>query len=330
MQKINEQWLNERKKGVGGSDVQDVLSLAPYGCAARLFDEKRSVAPDFDVPRNPNMERGVMLEDIVCEIYAQKTGDKLTKSPALKSKEYSFMLGNVDRFIEMKEPKIEGLHGNGILEVKCPNRDNFLRIKRLGLPESYILQLQHYMYVADKRWAVWAIFCADLWELLPISVTRDDELIQMVIEEEEKFWRMVEIGPRPERLALGDKRCKKCCRRISCWKELWKDEDEPEGVEDDYEELNTEEFVDAFNEHIESKDMVKDTEVIFEKSKQKLIDIIGEKSLVKCSSGKLRYKWEEKTYVDSKRLKAEKLEVYKEYSNKSGSIVFRFYPKKGA
>ncbi len=329
--KVTEKWLNERKKGVGGSDVADVLSLPPYGCAARLWDEKRSVAPDFKPERNPNMERGVMLEDIVRQIYQEQTGNKVNTSKALKSVRNPFMLGNVDGIIlkpDNQGKKKINLLTTGVLEIKCPTRDNYTRIRRIGLPEGYILQMQHYLYVAQKQWGHWAIFCADMWQLEPVYVERDDELIKMIIEAAERFWIMVENGPRPERLEWGDKRCKKCIRRITCWGAKWEDsEDEEEESEDEYEEIADDEFLDACQEHKEHIEMLKSATEFFDESKAKLIEIVGDNEKVRCDEAKISYKWGKYRGVDLDRLRSDHPDLIEKYKYTSATRPFRFYGK---
>ena len=53
--------------------------------------------------------------------------------------------------------------------------------------------------------------------MITFRVERDNELIEMLIDKEGRFWRSVEFGPRPDGLEIGDKRCKDCVRRKSCW-----------------------------------------------------------------------------------------------------------------
>ena len=61
-----EQFLADRLSGIGGSDVADVLSLEPWGCARRLYYEKRQVPPDYaDESKEALFERGHVLEPLV-------------------------------------------------------------------------------------------------------------------------------------------------------------------------------------------------------------------------------------------------------------------------
>ena len=329
-------WHDARLKGVGGSEVGAILNLPPYGCSRRLWYEKRETKPDFEPETNLNMQRGIYLEDIVREIYSVQTLNRVDGVSAFASKEYPFMLGNVDGIISRPAKEDAGglLNGydfsdQGILEIKCPSHMVYTGIKRNGISEDNILQGQHYMCVADKEWMDYAIFCADMWELLVVPVKRDNDLIKMIIEQEEQFWKHVTEGPIIERLEEGDKRCKKCIYRLECWQELWKDDDTPEGFEDDYVVVEDPEYIEAYQLHIDNKELVKEAEALVEDSKQKLIDVIGnEREMTKCDLGKATYKWQKRTGFDKTKLKKDHPKIVEEYSYEGGSLTLRTYPKK--
>jgi len=320
-----EKWLRERRKGIGGSDVADVLSLEPYGCAARLFDDKRNLPPDFLPIFNADMERGTRLESIAIEIYAKQSGNEITNQKLPKSK-YNFMLGNVDGLILKPDCK-----DVGVLEIKCPNRDSYTRIKKLGLPESYILQMQHYLCRAKATWGEWGIFCADKWEMLILPVARDEELINLILEREERFWRHVENGPRPDRLEWGDKRCKSCCYRLSCWKNEWVEykEDASQDTEDEYIEDNDKEFVEACKAHSESGAILEEAQEVFDSSREKLFKLVGDRERVKCREAKIIYARQVTKRVNLKEMKSAYPDLVNKYEYESISRPFRFYNLKG-
>ena len=58
-----QQFLEERRTMIGGSDAASVLNVG-YGCRRRLVMQKRGVTPDFDID-SPQMERGRVMEPII-------------------------------------------------------------------------------------------------------------------------------------------------------------------------------------------------------------------------------------------------------------------------
>jgi putative phage-type endonuclease len=327
------QQKEERRKGIGGSDVQSVLGLPPYGCSLRLWFDKTGVKPDFE-ELNPNMERGIYLEDIAVEIYKKKTGNDVVIQSQVSHNERPYMLANVDRMIIKDGIKFEDscgvINGTiGVLEIKCPNKESYLRMKTEGIPEAYLLQGQHYLYVTNAKWMHYAIFCADMWEMQIVPVERDDKLIQLILDSEDHFWKLVQNGPKPDRLDYGDSRCKKCNWRLTCWKEEWEEQDfNYDSKDDDYEEEDDVDFIDAFREHAENVFIAKEAETLKEESKAKLERLVGDRKKVKCEAGKACFKWEVKNYIDTTRMKTEHPDIVEKYQYESGSKVFRFYPRK--
>ena len=67
-----EDWLKERKKGIGGSDVACVLGLNKYKSAFALYNEKKSEElEDYD---NEAMRIGRDLEDYVASRFTELSG----------------------------------------------------------------------------------------------------------------------------------------------------------------------------------------------------------------------------------------------------------------
>ncbi len=294
---LTKQQLRDRKTGIGGSDVASVLNLPPYGCARRLWYDKRDYPEDYPVLINKNMERGSRLEPLIKEIFQEETEYILHD---VKQKVHSarpFMLCNLDAMI------VGDLRGPGVLEIKCPARDMFFKIKREGIPEAYILQMQHNLDVWNIDWGVFFIFNADLWDWIPCEVKVDYELADMIIGNEEKFWRMVENGPTPDALEIGDKRCKSCAYRKTCWGPLdeyqaGNDKEDPE-IPDLSEDKK---YVEAVNDYTTARDVLKEAELLKEDARARLLKIMGKRTAVRGAGAKIYYKPSVRTYWDLEAL----------------------------
>lgn len=46
-----EEWLEERKKGIGGSDVACILGMSPYKSNVELWEEKVGIREAEDISR---------------------------------------------------------------------------------------------------------------------------------------------------------------------------------------------------------------------------------------------------------------------------------------
>ena len=200
----------ERKGFIGGSDVADIFSIPPYGCARRLWYVKTGVEPDYPKD-NFHLRRGKILEPVAAMFYAQETGHKIRKrNLRLIDEQYPFMAALLDREVVKDE------RGPGVLEVKCPGMRTYLDVKRKGIQDAYILQIQHYLRVRKAEWGAFCAFSAELAEVFHFEVMRDEELIQKVVEGELAFWELVQRHTAPDKLDKKDKRCLQCTHGTTC------------------------------------------------------------------------------------------------------------------
>ena len=176
------EWLEERRKGIGGSDSPAIINVSPFRTATDVYYDKLGIAPPQ--PETPAMARGTALEPIAADLFEKETGYELSIDKAnLKHPSYDFITVNTDR-------KLTDESGSeGVLEIKCPGLHVFSKCKREGLPDYYIVQLQHGMGVTGRSWGAFAVFSAERWELLHFRVERDDDLIGFIFEADVRFWK---------------------------------------------------------------------------------------------------------------------------------------------
>ncbi len=191
-----EEWLEQRTVGIGGSDVASVLGISPFKSRLQLWHEK--VAKDvsnkekknFSIEEELIMEIGTALEPIIADKYAQKTGRILEKRPMKVHPEYPFIIGNIDREIVGDD------RGPGILEIKT--KGAWVDWKGDDIPPYYMAQVQHYLSIYDYEWAGFAILDLGTRKITNIDIERDDKQIANIIDEEKKFWKLVEYRIPPE------------------------------------------------------------------------------------------------------------------------------------
>jgi putative phage-type endonuclease len=211
---IQEQWLAERKKGIGGSDVAAVLSEG-YGCPRALFLDKSGVEPDYqhDEVSLGLFERGHALEPIIARKFVEKTGLKVRRMPTRVSAERPWMRVNVDRCIET----VDEAMGPGYLECKTANAHVFQNMIEEGMPEHYVLQVQHGLAVTGWKWGYFAVLEPYTFRFLCFKYERNEQLIAILCGYEEAFWKQVQAGEIPARLEdFNDSRCEKCVYRRGC------------------------------------------------------------------------------------------------------------------
>jgi predicted phage-related endonuclease len=274
-------FLAERKKGIGGSDVASLFN-AGYGCRLRLWRDKRDEIPDYPRDQTDEMELGNVLEPFFAEKYKQKTGRNVVvlKDPVVHP-QHSELRVNVDRMVmDAKHDEGEA----GVLEIKSVGRAVFYKVKREGLPEDYILQLQHGMLVTESDWGAFAIGCRDNGELLDWDVAKDDMLQSLIIAEGKAFWYEVQEGLMPERLEPDDHRCQKCEYRRSCQGAALIQIEHDQTMEQD------ETLRPILTEYLERKALVDEAEALLADSKEQLKSDLGERTQVEVGGHKVYFR----------------------------------------
>ena len=133
----HEDWLRERKNGIGGSDVACVLGLNKYKSAFALYNEKKSEEiEDFD---NEAMRVGRDLEEYVASRFTELSGIKVRHENAiLVNEDFPFIRANVDRLCV-------GVKAG--LECKTASTWNAKNFGKGEFPVNYYAQCVAYMAV---------------------------------------------------------------------------------------------------------------------------------------------------------------------------------------
>ena len=181
----NEEWLQWRKKGIGGSDVAAALGMSPYRTARDLYYDKIGVEPVIDKEdKSITFEIGHLLEDVVAQIFSKKTGFVVYQDPAMYQHPlYPFLLADVDRFIELPDGK------RGILECKTSHFDMQFLWANGAVPRHYESQVKHYMSVLNIDVAYIAcLFSNSENDFVWRKIERDYDEEESTILQLQYFW----------------------------------------------------------------------------------------------------------------------------------------------
>ena len=118
-----EQWLEYRRKGIGGSDAAAVLGISPFRTGRDLYYDKLNIVTADDAENWVQLEVGTLLEPLVAKIFAHKTGYKIYRRPFMfRHPKYPWMLADLDYMVELPDGT------TAILEIKTTNynaKDNW-------------------------------------------------------------------------------------------------------------------------------------------------------------------------------------------------------------
>ena len=196
-----EEWLEYRRKGIGGSDVASIYRVSPWKTANELYHEKLGHQPVAQEERNwVSMEIGHRLEELVVQIFMKKTGLKpYAVRKMFRHPLYPFMISDVDFFVE-----IEGK----IWIVECKTSFGFNKDEWAddSIPYHYMFQGAHYMSTANVDGVIFLCLYGNREDtFLMRTLTRDLELEEEIIEMERDFWfNHVEARREPEFLESPD------------------------------------------------------------------------------------------------------------------------------
>lgn len=181
-------WLDWRRKGIGGSDASIVCGINKYKSPVELWLDETGQLPYDEAGEAAYW--GTVLESLVKSEFTKRTGIEVcTVNQLLQSEEYPYMLANLDGTCE------HPIYGTTVFEAKTASA------YRAGewddrLPDEYMLQLQHYLAVTGYMGAYIAVLIGGntfRWKF----IERDEELISMLIQLEGDFWDHVQSNTPP-------------------------------------------------------------------------------------------------------------------------------------
>lgn len=186
-------WHDARRTGIGGSDVAALLGLSKWKTPLAVYLEKLGEAPAQE--DNSAMQWGRYLEPVIRQAYADRTGREVrVPTTLLRSAEHDFMIANVDGLTEDRR----------IFEAKTARSGaEWGESGSDQIPQAYLLQVQHYMAVANFKVADVAVLIAGS-DFRIYEVPADEALQAMLIDAEAEFWQRVQRREPPEPTSVAD------------------------------------------------------------------------------------------------------------------------------
>jgi putative phage-type endonuclease len=182
----HDEWLEHRRKSIGGSDAAAIVGLNPYASAYSVWADKCGLLPPKE--DNEAMRLGRDLEDYVAKRFCEETGKRVRRENSIIiNPDYPFAHANVDRLIVGEDAG---------LEIKTTTSLNLKKFKNGEFPEQYYAQCVHYMAITGaKRWYLAVLILGR--ELLTFCIERDEAEIFALMSAEAEFWALVKAGTPP-------------------------------------------------------------------------------------------------------------------------------------
>ena len=225
MLKNHEEWLQERKNRIGGSDASAILGLNPYKTNVDLWMEKVGQIVPEDISEKPYVKYGTQAEMHLRGLFRldfpQYHVEYVENNMFLNDK-YPWAHASLDGWLyedtetvtvfrdgepvrTMVVPSESGR--KGILEIKTTNILQSMQKEKWNekIPDNYYIQLLHYLMVTEFDFCVLKAQLKTEFKGIPYLQTRHyhieraevEEDIEILKEAEMKFWKQVQERKKP-------------------------------------------------------------------------------------------------------------------------------------
>lgn len=177
----HDDWLEHRRKSIGGSDAAAIIGLNPWASPYSIWAEKLGLVPPKE--DNEAMRLGRDLEDYVAKRFTEVTGKRVRRENSIIiNPDYPFAHANVDRLVCLEDAG---------LEIKTTTSLNLKRFKNGEYPANFYVQCCHYMLVTGaKRWYLAVLILGK--EFKWFCIERDEAEICALARSEAEFWELVQ------------------------------------------------------------------------------------------------------------------------------------------
>ena len=175
-------WLEQRKRGVGGSDVAAIMGLSPWKSPLEVWLEKTGRAESPDLSDRESVAMGTELEGDVLEMYRRRHPKSRVQrvNAILVDSNRPWAQASLDGIV--RDPEL----GWGVLEIKTGSKESEWKD---GVPIHYLTQVTHYLSVTGYPFADVAALIGDFGlHYHQYRVMRDEDDLQSVVESVDEFW----------------------------------------------------------------------------------------------------------------------------------------------
>lgn len=140
---LTEAQLKERKNYITASDIAAIIGENPYKTAIDVYLDKISDDIDLSTPSEA-AHFGNLLEDVIAEEYARRTGFTVEKEDNLLiHPDYPFLAGTIDRWANNKKHVLE------IKTTSFMNKDQWGEEGTDSIPLAYLCQVSIYASICN-------------------------------------------------------------------------------------------------------------------------------------------------------------------------------------
>lgn len=170
--KSRTEWLEQRIKGIGGSDVSSIIGMNPYKSNVDLYREKLGLVNVKDISNLRAVKFGIDCEPYLRGMFIAEYGDYFNlyhnDHEILQNVEYPFMLASLDGEViatdDIDLPTYKSVENplkikkgmKGILECKTTTVLNSISKEKWNetIPDNYFTQCCYYLFVTGYDFVI--------------------------------------------------------------------------------------------------------------------------------------------------------------------------------
>lgn len=196
------EWLAERAKGIGASEISAILGVNPWQSSYELYEKKKNGGAEDDaLAQNAAVQAGHYLEDAVARYYADKAGKHVIKASAgdwlAVDPAHPWRRCSPDRTYFLNGDGGE----KGVLECKTCRK----ALDKDGIPLHYYCQVQWQLGILGLRKGVLAWLASGL-DFDFVEIAFDPIFFNKMAEAADEWWRNFTNGVKPSAATAADVR----------------------------------------------------------------------------------------------------------------------------
>lgn len=205
-----EDWLKNRGRGIGGSEISAVIGCNPYMDNVTLWQRKTGRSKAEDISDKPYVQYGTQAERHLRGLFRldfPQFNVEYVDNNSWHNDRYPWALASLDGWLTDEQGR------RGVLEIKTSDVLSSMHKERWrdGIPQNYYCQVLFYMAVIEADFAILKAQLRTEYGGLPSFSTRHyrieradvQEDMDYLMEQGADFWRYIETDTEPP-LVLPD------------------------------------------------------------------------------------------------------------------------------
>ena len=295
-----EEWTEQRRKTIGGSDAGTIVGLNKYDSPYHLWCVKTGRIVPEDISDKESVRLGHDLEQYVADRFTEATGKKLRRdNNFVYNTEIPFAHVQADRLV---------VNESAGFEAKTSSSYEVIEMLRDGkYRDSWYVQCVHGMMVTGfERWYLGVLVFGHGFYWFVIE--RDEAEIDALRNAEADFWKLVETDTPP---AVDGTQA-----TTEALKTIYADSD------DSICDLTA--YGENLRQYIEAKKQIKELEAIAEEAANKIKVFMGDSGGGECEGFKVSWKAQSRSVFDRKRFESENPDIdLSGYYKETNARIFR-------